>query len=125
MPPLMTLRAITLDCADPLALAAFYQAATGLAPHPKSDAEFAGLTWEDGLLLGFQRVEGYRPPDWPGQEAPQQSHLDFGVPDVAAAEARLLALGATRPDFQPDGVNWVVLADPAGHPFCLTRNPDA
>lgn len=39
----MKLSAITLDCTDPLALAAFYQQATGLEPHPKSDAEFAGL----------------------------------------------------------------------------------
>lgn len=39
----MSLVAITLDCPDPLALAAFYQQATGLEPHPKSDADFAGL----------------------------------------------------------------------------------
>ncbi|BCJ61675.1 hypothetical protein Jiend_50970 [Micromonospora endophytica] len=35
----------------PLALAAFYQRATGLALHPKSDDEFAGLTREDVLWL--------------------------------------------------------------------------
>ncbi|GHB67583.1 hypothetical protein GCM10010347_42100 [Streptomyces cirratus] len=29
----MKLSAITLDCPDPLALAAFYQQATGLEPH--------------------------------------------------------------------------------------------
>lgn len=41
MPLQMELVAITLDCPDPLALAAFYQQATGFEPHPKSDAEFA------------------------------------------------------------------------------------
>ncbi len=60
MPLQMKLVAITLDCPDPLALAAFYQQATGLEPHPKSDADFAGLNGEYGLLIGFQRVDGYR-----------------------------------------------------------------
>ncbi|MCL2733661.1 MAG: VOC family protein, partial [Actinomycetia bacterium] len=106
MPPLTKLTAITLDCADPLVLAAFYQQATGLAPHPKSDAEFAGVTCEDGLFLGFQRVDGYRPPRWPGQEVPQQLHLCFDVADLDEAEAELLALGAGRPDEQPDEARW-------------------
>lgn len=47
MPLQMKLSAITLDCPDPLALAAFYQQATGLELHPKSDDEFAGLNCED------------------------------------------------------------------------------
>ncbi|MER5642566.1 VOC family protein [Kitasatospora sp. NPDC002227] len=117
----MALTAITLDCADPEALAAFYQQATGLEPAPGSTAEFAGLRDGDGLFLGFQRVTGYRPPDWPGQTVPQQIHLDFAVADLDTAEARLLALGATRPPAQPGGDRWRVLLDPAGHPFCLTR----
>ena len=44
MHPLMRLTAITLDCADPEALAAFYRRPTGFEPHPESDADFAGLT---------------------------------------------------------------------------------
>ena len=44
----LTLAAITLDCADPLELAAFYQRATGFALHPKSDDE-SGLTRDDGF----------------------------------------------------------------------------
>ncbi len=31
----------------------------------------------------------------------------------------LVAAGATRPEFQP-GDGWVVLTDPAGHPFCIS-----
>lgn len=41
MPLQMKLSAITLDCPDSLALAAFHQQATGLEPHPKSNADFA------------------------------------------------------------------------------------
>ncbi|GGP46841.1 glyoxalase [Streptomyces melanogenes] len=111
--------AITLDCSDPLALATFYQQATGLEPHPKSDAEFAGLNSPDGLFIGFQRVDDYRAPDWPDQTVPQQSHLDFEVDDLDEAEARLLELGAGKPEYQPGGERWRVFTDPAGHPFCL------
>lgn len=121
MSPRMTLRAITLDCSDPLALAAFYRQATGLDPHPGSDAGFAALTGGDGPVIGFQRVDAHRPPDWPARTVPQQIHLDFAVEDLDEAEARLLELGAGRPDQQPGGERWRVLTDPAGHPFCLVR----
>jgi catechol 2,3-dioxygenase-like lactoylglutathione lyase family enzyme len=118
---MLRLSAITLDCPDPLALAEFYRRATGLALHEKSDGEFAGLHGEHGLLIGFQRVADYRPPRWPGQEAPQQLHLDFDVADLAAATEELLTLGATRPTPSAGGAYWVVLLDPAGHPFCLVE----
>lgn len=115
----MKLTAITLDCADPEALAAFYQQATGFEPHPRSGREFAGLNRSDGLFLGFQRVADYRAPRWPGQSVPQQLHLDFAVEDLDEAEAQLLALGATKPEYQPGTEKSRVLVDPAGHPFCI------
>ncbi|CQR65921.1 Conserved Hypothetical Protein [Streptomyces leeuwenhoekii] len=77
MPLRMKLSAITLDCADPQALAEFYRQATGLRPYRASNGDFAGLTSEEGLFLGFQRADGHRPPTWPGRAAPQQTHLDF------------------------------------------------
>ncbi|WP_327398000.1 VOC family protein [Streptomyces phaeochromogenes] len=117
----MKLSAITLDCPDPLALAAFYQQATGLEPHPESDADFAALTCENGPTIGFQRVDNYRAPRWPDQTIPQQLHLDFAVDDLDEAEARLLELGAGKPDHQPNEDRWRVLTDPAGHPFCVIR----
>ncbi|MCX4399148.1 VOC family protein [Streptomyces sp. NBC_00264] len=123
MPLRMKLDAITLDCPDPPALAAFYQQVTGLELHPESDADFAGLNREDGLLLGFQKVDGYRAPSWPGQTVPQQLHICFSVgSDLDEAEARLLELGAGKPEFQPhDEARARVFTDPAGHPFCLVK----
>ncbi|KQX57862.1 MULTISPECIES: VOC family protein [unclassified Streptomyces] len=117
---IMKLKAVTLDCADPMALADFYRRATGLPTAEGSDGEFAGLRGADGLFLGFQRVDGYRPPSWPGQEVPQQLHLDFVVDDLDEAAARLVEWGATVPDGQPRPDLWRVVLDPAGHPFCLT-----
>ncbi|MFI2669421.1 VOC family protein [Streptomyces albidoflavus] len=116
----MRLTAVTLDCADPLALAAFYGAATGLDLDGRSTGDFAALTGGEGPALAFQRVDGYREPRWPGQHVPQQLHLDFHVADLDTAEARLLSLGAVRPEPQPLAERWRVLLDPAGHPFCLT-----
>ena len=119
---LMTLSAVTLDCADPVALAAFYERASGLALVDGSGEDFAGLRGPDGFFLGFQRVADYQAPEWPGQTQPQQSHLDFEVDDLDDAEAALLLLGATKPSNQPDNQRWRVLQDPAGHPFCLTTS---
>jgi len=117
----MRLVAITLDCEDPAALARFYQAATGFDRSDASSDDFAGLTREDGLFVGFQRVDDYRPPSWPDQRIPQQLHLDFVVDDLDRAEAALVELGAAKPGFQPGGREWRILVDPAGHPFCITR----
>lgn len=37
--------------------------------------------------VAFQRVDDYRPPDWPGQGVPQQMHLDVDVDDLDEGEA--------------------------------------
>jgi catechol 2,3-dioxygenase-like lactoylglutathione lyase family enzyme len=117
--PIATLRGVTLDCADPRALARFYQELTGMEPSYDTDG-FVALAAGSGCDLGFQRVHGYRRPQWPGQDVPQQFHLDFQVEDLDAAEKLALGLGAVRPDHQPGDDRWRVLLDPAGHPFCLT-----
>ena len=74
-----------------------------------------------GQCISFQPVEAYTPPDWPGQQVPQQMHLDVIVDDLdaaEAAEAAVLEPGATRHEHQP-GTSFRVFLDPAGHPFCL------
>lgn len=70
-----------------------------------------------GVQLAFVRVADYQPPNWLGPT--QQAHLDFQVANVEQAVTALLALGATKSEFQPGDGQWVVLADPAGHPLCL------
>jgi hypothetical protein len=46
-------------------------------------------------------------------------HLDFDVDDLDATQARVLAAGATKYDFQPNN-HCRVFADSAAHPFCLS-----
>ena len=51
--------------------------------------------------LCFQQVSDYRPPHWPGQEHPQQAHVDLWADDLDAAEARAVAAGARWHQVQP------------------------
>jgi catechol 2,3-dioxygenase-like lactoylglutathione lyase family enzyme len=118
MPAIAQLAAVTLDCPDPAALAEFYRGITGWEVAYTSE-EFVGLSG-DGLFLGFQRAPDLSPPRWPDPSAPQQMHLDFNVPNLDEAEARLLEIGATKAEVQPGGERWRVFIDPAGHPFCAT-----
>ena len=105
------------DCPDAHALATFYAAL--LDWDLTTEDDWVDIRPADGSnCLSFQTVEGYRPPQWPGQEAPQQIHLDVVVDDLDAAETEVLALGATKADLQP-GTTFRVFIDPAGHPFCL------
>ncbi len=105
------------DCPDPLVLAEFYGAVLGWTPKTDPDGSWATVFSGDHSLH-FQRVEDYRPPVWPGQDVPQQVHLDVDVDDLDEGEAAVLALGATKHEHQP-GETFRVFLDPAGHPFCL------
>jgi uncharacterized protein YndB with AHSA1/START domain len=107
----------TVDCADPGALADFYAALTGgsvVVRHP----HWALMRSDDGEIA-FQGTPGYKPPVWPDPAASIQMHLDFYVIDRAATEKRALELGAIKYEYQPND-HCTVLADPAGHAFCLS-----
>ncbi|HTV98954.1 MAG TPA: VOC family protein [Streptosporangiaceae bacterium] len=106
-----------IDCPDPAVLANFYGAILGWKIEVRSGGDWAEIR-TDGQCICFQQVNPYTPPRWPGQEIPQQMHLDVDVDDLDAAEAAVLELGATKHEHQP-GTSFRVFLDPAGHPFCL------
>jgi hypothetical protein len=110
---------IVLDCADADALATFY--GTMLDWKIDTSQDWAEIRADYGQCICFQPVENYRPPQWPGQEVPQQMHLDVVVDDLDEGEAAVLQLGATKHEHQP-GETFRVFLDPAGHPFCLCIN---
>jgi predicted enzyme related to lactoylglutathione lyase len=112
----VTVSTMVFDCADPAVLAEFYRVATGWKITYQDD-DMVQLGDGGPIQLGFQRVADYEPADWPGPA--KQAHLDLQVSDLAATTDELVALGATRPAFQPGDGDWTVLADPAGHVFCL------
>ncbi|MFI8513371.1 VOC family protein [Streptomyces sp. NPDC085460] len=122
-----TVQCVVLDCPDVRELARFYQALLGGAvdrPDPRwsLDDDWSTLHTDGGLVLAFQRVTDHRPPRWPDPAHPQQFHLDLGVEDLDEARARAVASGATVLDGGGAERGWCVLADPAGHPFCLVRD---
>ncbi len=110
---------VVLDCPDPQALAEFYGALLGWEVTPGGD-DWWSIRAEYGHTLCFQQVDGFTAPRWPGQEVPQQLHIDVDVDDLDTAEAAVLELGATKHDHQP-GTTFRVFLDPAGHPFCLCQ----
>jgi catechol 2,3-dioxygenase-like lactoylglutathione lyase family enzyme len=120
-----------LDTTDVRGLAEFYRELLGLdyrpgdEPGATNDPDWLVLTDSDGnRRLAFQQVERLPRSTWPDAEVPQQLHLDLTVPTTEELErqrGRAEALGAvllldrtTDPD-EP----LYVLADPAGHPFCV------
>ena len=123
-----------LDTTDPRGLAEFYRELLGLdyraGDEPPTDGSADDADWlvlvEPGgrRVLATQLVPELRPTTWPDHDVPMQLHMDFTVDDPAEVEhqrVRAEALGARvvldRTD-DPDEPLYV-LADPAGHPFCL------
>ena len=121
---------VILDCPDALALGRFYAEVLGWEMEEGSDADWTTLVPPGGgvsadnpdgrTTLAFQRIDDWVEPTWPGGPHPQQSHLDFSVPDIDAAEPAVIAAGARVHQYQPskEGTFRVYL-DPVGHPFCL------
>ena len=116
------LGSVALDCPDARVLARFYAGITA------GEVTFESDGWVTvngpGGRMDFQTAAGHRPPTWPDPASSLQMHLDFVVDDLDAAEARVLAAGATKYAVQPNADHCRVFADPAGHPFCLSTWDD-
>ncbi|MCE1180214.1 MAG: VOC family protein [Micrococcales bacterium] len=123
-----------LDATDIRGLAEFYRQLLGLVYRPgdelpadgsPDDADWLVLRDPDGgRALAFQQTETLTPTTWPSPEVPMQLHIDMTVPDVDALEAareHALALGGRLlldRSGDPEEALYVI-ADPAGHPFCV------
>lgn len=118
MDAIANITSITLACADPRPIAAFYRAVTGWEEiYSGDDAVY--LAGQGDVRLGFERVTGFEPPLWKRNVQPLL-RLDLAVDDLAEGERRLVGLGASRPGHDLDNDLWIFLADPVGHPLCLT-----
>ena len=122
-----------IDTTDVRALAEFYRRLLGLSYRPGDEPPTSGPDDADWLVLvgaggvrrlAFQRVERLQRTTWPAHDVPMQMHLDLTVADVddlGRQRDRALTLGATLLlDRSADADEPLyVLADPAGHPFCI------
>jgi len=118
----MYLENVVIDAVDPQRLGRFWEAVVG---GEQLTDEVAGyetrLTIERGPVLDlcFPRV-----PEPPAE--PPRLHLDLvGGTRQAEEVDRLLGLGARRLDIGQGEVPWVVLADPAGNPFCVMEERES
>lgn len=117
------IHSVTFDCADPVKLATFWQAALGYIIEPGNvpDEEGAGIVdpHGHGPRVLFQPV-----PE--GKIAKNRVHLDLQPHDSMDAEvARLEQIGGRKIKtfHEPYGV-WTVMHDPEGNEFCVERGPD-
>ena len=134
MPSFPILMHTALDATDCRDLAEFYRVFLGLRYRPGDeppddgrvdDAGWLVLVDESGQrVLAFNQVASLARSTWPTDEVPKQMHHDFRVSSLAELEEqrrRAEELGAVllydRSD--DEGEPLYVLADPAGHPFCV------
>jgi hypothetical protein len=110
---------LVIDCPDPRVLAPFYEELLGMR-RLDDDPDWVSIgDSPDRPGVAFQRIGGYREPEWPEGSVPQQMHLDVRVDDLDTGEEQAVKLGARR--LGGGGETFRVFADPAGHPFCLVR----
>ncbi|MCL2551726.1 MAG: VOC family protein [Actinomycetia bacterium] len=116
---MLRIGSVVMGVADMERAAAFWRAALGYVPREEMTDDWVVLVPAMGagpqLSLGLSET--------PVQDRPRV-HLDLYAGDAAdqAAEVeRLVALGATRVDWElyPDDADFVVLADTEGNRFCV------
>lgn len=123
-----------IDARDCRGLAEFYRQLLGLhyrdGEEPPTngspdDADWLVLLDDHGnRVLTVQAKKDTTAPTWPSEHVPMQMHMDFRVSTVADLERhreRAEELGARLllDRSGDEGEPLYVLADPAGHPFCL------
>ena len=117
-----------LDTTDARGLAEFYRLLLGLRYRPgdeSGDDDWLVLVDDAGnRQLAFQKVDKLPRSTWPSHDVPMQLHIDYAVPTVEELQRhrqRAEELGAEllldRSTNEAEPL--YVLADPAGHPFCL------
>jgi hypothetical protein len=115
-----TIDTLTIDCADPVRVAAVWCAALGyeLVETDEESAEIRDPS-RAGWPLLFQVV-----PE--GKSVKNRLHLDIRAFGSMAEEVeRLKDLGATEQRLVEEGGSfWTVMLDPEGNEFCVLRGPD-
>ena len=109
---------VVLDTPEPRALADFYCALLGWRI-VREDDDWVTIRGASDAGMAFQLAPDLVPPTWPDPAIPQQIHLDVVVPDLDAAEQRVLAIGARLTEQPEQPSDFRAYLDPSGHPFCL------
>lgn len=119
----LSVRSVTIDCADPYRLARWWCEVFSVPPSPTDfpdDPEAMCTLGERCPRLLFERV-----PEPKG--AKNRVHIDILAGHEREREVdRLLDLGASLiADHRDHDPGWVVLSDPEGNEFCIERGVSA
>lgn len=109
-----SLHEIVVDCANPIALARFWQALIGGEVVEEDDDWIVLDGDDDGFYIGFQRVPERK-------TGKNRVHLDVEVDEIDAAVDDAEQLGARKIGGIVDDGNgpFQVMADPEGNEFCF------
>lgn len=114
------LSGITIDCAEPAVLAAFWSALLDRpvsGEHDGPDWATVGSRLDAAPRLTFQRVPEPK-------RGKVRLHLDVQVDDIDEGRARIEELGGRwtgeRRDYPGEGAV-MVMTDPEGHEFCIVQ----
>lgn len=123
-----------IDAPDCRGLAEFYRQLLGLhyreGEEPPTDGGPDDADWlvlldgNGNRVVTIQEKKEMTASTWPSEEVPMQMHMDFKVPTVQDLKrhrehAEMLGARLLYDRSEDKGEPLYVLADPAGHPFCL------
>ena len=120
---MIKMAAITLDCANAVAVAEFWSSVLGKPIDdgpPAPSPFFTRILADDGAESGSPcpMMMFIQVPE--AKSTKNRVHLDFDADDREAEVARLIGLGATHIHDKTEwGMTWTTLADPEGNEFCV------
>jgi F420H(2)-dependent quinone reductase len=117
-----TVIGLSIDCADPVALAGFWSQVLGRPVNPGADADTAAIDATDPALgprFAFHRVPERK-------TLKNRLHLDLRTDEFEAESKRLGSLGATPIRYiEKPAARWTTFADPEGNEFDLVASAPA
>jgi predicted enzyme related to lactoylglutathione lyase len=116
--PALAVIMVTIDCADPQAVASFWSAALDLPVATDiGDYIYLAKPAAGGIVVSLQKVSEPR-------VGKNRVHLDL-TGERATEVPRLVALGATVvEEHTVPGTAWTVLEDPEGNVFCVGEDAE-
>jgi predicted enzyme related to lactoylglutathione lyase len=115
-----TLGSVVINVLDYERQKAFWSAVLGVEVAREFPGFFCWLAPQDGggVSLALQKVEE-------ATEGRRRLHLDTGVDDLDAAQARIEELGGSLVETHTfPGFEWRVMHDPEGNEFCIAHQTE-